>query len=327
MSTSAILDRVQTTLNFLLNEMPHHNGFFYHFVDMNSGQRANLSELSSIDTAILLCGVLTCRQHFQDQKVVDLATELYQRIDWPWMLNDKPTFSMGWTPENGFLNARWDTYSELMMLYLLAIGAPVKKIAASAWQEISRPTLTFQDLTYITNTIAPLFIHQYSHAWFNFRNKQDAYANYFNNSVMATQAHKLFCAASLGSQFSDYSDKLWGISASDSQNGYVVWGGAPAMGPIDGSIVPCAAGGSIPFLASDCIEVLRNIQNWFPKAYQRYGFIDAFNPLSGWYDPQVIGIDVGIMMLMAENQRTGFVWNTFMKNPEAGAAMEAVGFH
>jgi len=327
MSNSAILERVQTTLNFLLNEMPSQHGFYYHFVDMNSGQRVYLSELSSIDTAILLCGVLTCRQHFQDRQVTDLATAIYQRIDWPWMLNEGSTFSMGWTPENGFLKARWDTYSELMMLYLLAIGAPVKHIPASSWQDISRPTLTFQDLTYITNTIAPLFIHQFSHAWFNFRNKQDAYTNYFNNSVTATQAHKLFCAASLGSQFSDYSDKLWGITASDSQNGYVVWGGAPPLGPIDGSIVPCAAGGSIPFLASDCIEVLRNIQNWFPKAWQRYGFIDAFNPLSGWYDPQVIGIDVGITMVMAENQRTGFVWDTFMRNPEAGAAMTAVGFH
>jgi hypothetical protein len=327
MSRSAILDRVQTTLNFLLNEMPSHYGFFYHFVDINSGQRVDRSELSSIDTAILLCGVLTCRQHFQDQQVTDLATELYQRIDWPWMLNNGSTFSMGWTPENGFLHARWDTYSELMMLYLLAIGAPVKHIPASSWQEISRPTLTFQDLTYVTNTIAPLFIHQYSHAWFNFRNKQDAYANYFNNSVTATQAHKLFCAESLGTQFSDYSDKLWGITSSDSQNGYVIWGGAPPMGPIDGSIVPCAAGGSIPFLAADCIEVLRNIQNWFPKSWQRYSFVDAFNPLSGWYDPHVLGIDLGIMMLMAENQRTGFVWDTFMKNPEPVAAMTAVGFH
>jgi hypothetical protein len=327
MSRSAILDRVQTTLNFLLNEMPSHYGFFYHFVDINSGQRIDRSELSSIDTAILLCGVLTCRQHFQDQQVTDLATELYQRIDWPWMLNNGSTFSMGWTPENGFLHARWDTYSELMMLYLLAIGAPVKHIPASSWQEISRPTLTFQDLTYVTNTIAPLFIHQYSHAWFNFRNKQDAYANYFNNSVTATQAHKLFCGESLGTQFSDYSDKLWGITSSDSQNGYVIWGGAPPMGPIDGSIVPCAAGGSIPFLAADCIEVLRNIQNWFPKAWQRYSFVDAFNPLSGWYDPHVLGIDLGIMMLMAENQRTGFVWDTFMKNPEPVAAMTAVGFH
>jgi hypothetical protein len=320
-----IVARVQATLSFLL-QMPNQNGFFYHFVDMNTGQRVNKSEVSSIDSALLLCGILTCRQHFQDQKIVSLATQLYQRFNWPWMLNGGSAFSMGWTPENGFIPARWDTYSELMMLYLLAIGATVNPIPASAWQAFTRPTLTYQNLTYITNLSAPLFIHQYSHAWFDFRNKQDAYANYFNNSITATKAHKLFCL-SLASQFSDYSNNLWGITASDSASGYVAWGGPPAMGPIDGSIVPCAAGGSIPFLSSDCIAALRNIQSAFPKAWQRYSFVDAFNPLSGWYDPDVIGIDLGIMMLMAENQRTGFVWNTFMKNPEAAAAMTAVGFH
>jgi hypothetical protein len=212
-----------------------------------------------------------------------------------------------------------------MMLYLLAIGAPANPIPASSWQAFSRPHLTYQGLTYITNLGAPLFIHQYSQAWFDFRNRQDAYANYFNNSVTATRAHKLFCL-SLASQFSDYSNNLWGISASDSATGYVAWGGPPSMGPIDGSVVPCAAGGSIPFLPSDCISVLRNIQSAFPKAWQRYGFVDAFNPLTGWYDPDVIGIDLGITMLMAENQRTGFVWNTFMRNPEVMAALSAVGF-
>jgi hypothetical protein len=326
MTSANIIARVQATLSFLLNQMPNQNGFFYHFVDMNTGQRARNSEVSSIDTAMLLCGVLTCRQHFQDQQIVDLATQLYQRVNWPWMLNGGSTFSMGWMPKNGFLTARWNPYSELMMLYLLAIGATVNPVSARTWQAFARPSLTYQGLTYITNTSAPLFIHQYSHAWFDFRNKQDAYANYFNNSITATQAHKLFCL-SLASQFSDYSNNLWGITASDSVNGYVVWGGPPAMGPIDGSIVPCAAGGSIPFLSSDCIAVLRSIQSGFPKAWQRYSFVDAFNPLSGWYDTDVLGIDLGIMMLMAENQRTGFVWNTFMKNPEAGAAMTAVGFH
>jgi hypothetical protein len=326
MANASIVARVQATLSFLLNQMPNQNGFFYHFVDMNTGQRVNNSEVSSIDTAILLCGILTCRQHFQDQQIVDLATQIYQRVNWPWMLNGGTTFSMGWTPESGFLTTRWDTYSELMMLYLLAIGATANPIPASAWQAFARPSLTYQGLTYITNTSAPLFIHQYSHAWFDFRNKQDADANYFNNSVTATQAHKLFCS-SLAGQFSDYSDKLWGITASDSVNGYVVWGGPPAMGPIDGSIVPCATGGSIPFLSSDCIAVLRNIKSGHPKAWQRYSFVDAFNPLSGWYDTDVLGIDLGIMMLMAENQRTGFVWDTFMKNPEAVAAMTAVGFH
>ena len=326
MASTDIAARVQATLTFLLNQMPNQNGFFFHFVDMNTGQRVNNSEVSSIDTAILLCGILTCRQYFQDQQIVDLATQLYQQVNWPWMLNGGTTFSMGWTPEDGFLTGRWDTYAELMMLYLLAIGATVNPIPASSWQAFARPTLTYQGLTYITNLSAPLFIHQYSHAWFDFRNKQDAYANYFNNSVTATQAHKLFCL-SLASQFSDYSNNLWGITASDSVNGYEVWGGPPSMGPIDGSIVPCAAGGSIPFLSSECIAVLRDIQAEFPNSWQRYSFVDAFNPLSGWYDTDVIGIDLGIMMLMAENQRTGFVWNTFMKNPEAVVAMMAVGFH
>ena len=325
MASANIIARVQATLSFLL-QMPNQNGFFYHFVDMNTGQRANSSEVSSIDSAILMCGILTCRQHFQDQQIINMATQLYQQVNWPWMLNGGSTFSMGWTPESGFLTGRWDTYSELMMLYLLAIGATVNPIPASAWQAFSRPSLTYQGLTYITNLSAPLFIHQYSHAWFDFRNKRDAYANYFNNSVTATQAHKLFCL-SLASQFPDYSNNLWGITASDSVNGYVVWGGPPSMGPIDGSIVPCTAGGSIPFLSSDCIVVLRDIQSEFPKAWQRYSFVDAFNPLSGWYDTDVIGIDLGITMLMAENKRTGFVWNTFMENPEAVAAMTAVGFH
>ena len=119
-----IVARVQATLNFVLNQLPGQNGFFYHFVDMNTGARAFNSEVSSIDTAILLCGVLTCRQHFQDQQITDLATQIYQRVDWPWMLNGGSTFSMGWTPENGFIPTRWDTYSELMMLYLLAMEHP-----------------------------------------------------------------------------------------------------------------------------------------------------------------------------------------------------------
>jgi hypothetical protein len=240
------------------------------------------------------------------------------------MLNGGAAFSMGWTPENGFITSRWDTYSELMMIYLLAIGSTTNPVPVSSWDAFTRPTLTYQGLTYITNLEAPLFIHQYSHAWFDFRNKSDKYANYFNNSVSATNAHKLFCL-SLQSQFSDYQSNLWGITASDSASGYVVWGGPPAMGPIDGSVVSCAAGGSLAFASSDCLAVLRNIRSQYPLAWQRYGFVDAFNPLSGWYDPDVIGIDAGITMLMAENQRSSFVWNTFMSNPEAQNAFAAVG--
>lgn len=319
-----IVSRVRTTLSFLLNQLPNQNGFFYHFVDMTTGARALNSEVSSVDTAILLCGVLTCRQHFQDAQVQNLATQIYERVNWPWMLNGGPTFSMGWTPESGFLNARWDHYSELMMIYLLGIGSPTNPVSPDTWKAWSRPTITYQGLTYISGN-DPLLTHQYSHAWFDFRNKKDAYANYFQNSVTATMAHRLFCL-SLAARFPDYSNDLWGITSSDSANGYVAWGGPPAMGPIDGSVVPCATAGSLPFLFPQTIHVLRWIRGRYPRAWQRYGYVDAFNPLTNWYNPDVIGIDVGISVLMAENYRTGFVWSTFMKDPSAQAGMNRAGF-
>jgi hypothetical protein len=211
-----------------------------------------------------------------------------------------------------------------MMLYLLAIGSPTNPVPASTWDAIARPTLTYQGLTYIT-TQAPLFIHQFSHAWFDFRNKRDAYANYFQNSTTATQAHKLFCL-SLAGTYSGYKDTLWGISASDSQNGYVVWGGPPSIGPIDGSVVPYVAAGSLPFVASDCMRVLHTMREQYPGGWRKYGFVDAFNPLTGWYNADVIGIDLGISMLMAENYRTQFVWQQFMKNTEMVNAMTKTGF-
>jgi len=322
--TADISGHVRSTLQFLY-QMPNVHGFFYHFVDMNTGQRWSNCELSSIDTSLLLCGVLTARQYFQDAEIQDLATKVYERVEWPWMLNDGPTFSMGWHPESGFLNARWEHYCELMMIYLLGIGSPTHPVSESTWNAWTRPTITYQGLTYISGH-DPIFTHQYSQAWFDFRHKKDAYANYFENSVTATKAHKLFCL-SLAGRFSDYAEDLWGISASDYVKGYTAWGGPPPQGPIDGSIVPCATGGSLPFLYPDCIQVLRNIRGTYAaKAWGRYSYVDAFNPLSDWYDTDVLGIDLGITMVMAENYRSGLVWNTFMKNSEAQTAMTKVGF-
>lgn len=330
---ATIVSRVQNTLSFLANTMQPmgQNGFFYHFVDMTTGARAFTSEVSSIDTAILLCGILTCREYFsQDAQIPALATQIYTNVNFNWMLNGGQTLSMGWTPENGFLTARWDHYSELMMLYLLAMAAPNPAFAipASSWTAWTRPIISYQGLSYISGS-DPLFVHQYSHAWFDFRSKKDAFANYFQNSIFATQAHRLFCI-SLAGQFSDYSADLWGITSSDSKNGYVAWGGPSAqggtIGPVDGSIVPCATAGSLPFNFSDTIHVLRWIRGHYPQAWQRYSYVDAFNPLTGWYDTDVIGIDVGISVLMAENQRTQLVWNTFMQNPEAQTAMQLAGF-
>jgi hypothetical protein len=321
-----IHDRVAATLQFLLNNAPTEQGFFYHYFDMNTGARAFTSEVSSIDTSIALCGALTARAHFADAGVKSLATQLYERVNWPWILNGGTTFSMGWKPESGFIRTRWDTYSEMMMLYLLAIGSPTHPVSADTWSAWSRPKMSYQGFEYITTT-APLFIHQYSHAWFDFRSKSDAFANYFDNSIAATKAHKAFCLA-IRPQFSDYSDALWGITASDSVKGYVAWGGPPPMGPLDGSIVPAATAGSLPFLPNDCLRVLHTIREQYGNlAWKKYGFVDALNPLTNWADADVIGIDLGISMLMIENYRSGLVWNTFMKNAEAGNALAKVGFH
>ena len=323
--SAEIRERVRKTLRFVVNQMPHEHGFFYHFIDMETGKRWEKCEVSSIDSSLLLCGVLTARQYFADQEIQDSATKIYERVDWPWMLNGESTFSMGWTPESGFLKARWEHYCELMMIYLLAIGSPAHPVSPGTWNAWTRPKITYQGIDYISGN-DPLFTHQYSQAWYDFRNKRDAYANYFENSVKATKAHKLFCL-SLHDKFPGYGEDLWGISASDYVGGYTAWGGPPPQGPIDGSIVPCATGGSLPFLFDDCMRVLRTIRGHYgQKAWTRYGFVDAFNPLTGWYDSDVLGIDLGITMLMAENYRTGFVWETFMKNAEARSAMQKAGF-
>jgi hypothetical protein len=318
--------RALATLRFLWTKLPQHRGFYYHWADTNTGERLWESEVSSVDTAILLCGVLTCREYFHYAEITDLAYKIYSRVDWNWLSEDTPLLPHGWTPESGFLPYRWDDYSEMMMMYLLGLGSPTHSLKPETWDAWNRTTFEFDGIRYI-GSFAPLFIHQYSQAWFDFRGKRDRYADYFQNSILATDVHRRFCLQ-LAKRFPDYSDDLWGITASDSVKGYAIWGGPPLTGPIDGTVVPCAAAGSLPFLPQPAMRVLRTIKNQYgANAWSRYGFVDAFNPLKNWYDTDVIGIDTGITMVMAENARTGFVWDTFMKNPEAQRAMERAGFH
>ena len=322
---TVIRERVRLTLNFTLKNVQHQHGFLYHFVNGESGQRMLNSEISPIDTCLFLCGALTCRALFDDKEIQGLATELYERIDWTWVLHGGQTLAMGWLPEQGFLKSRWDTYSEMMMMYLLGLSSRTHPLPAAIWNDWQRPRFEFNEVPYI-GAHAPLFAHQYSHAWFNFRGLHDKYGDYFANSIVATKIHKMWCLE-LAERFPDYAEDLWGITASDSEHGYAVWGGPPAMGRIDGSIVPCAAGGSLVFMPKDCIRVLQNIREKFGKrAWKKYGFVDAFNPLTGWASSDVLGIDAGIMLLMAENARTGFVWEQFSKNPEVAKGMELAGF-
>jgi hypothetical protein len=320
---AAAVERVVAALRFLWKKLPQHRGFFYHFANIHTGERVWDSEVSSVDTAILLCGILTCREHFRHPGITELANLIFNRVDWTWLSEDTSLLPHGWTPELGFLASRWDYYSELMMMYLLGLGSSAYPLKEETWNAWKRLTFEYEGMRYI-GSFAPLFVHQYSQAWFDFRGKRDKYADYFQNSVTATEVHRRFCLE-LGKQFPDYSEDLWGITASDSEQGYVIWGGPPAVGPIDGTVVPSATGGSLPFLPQATLRVLKTMRSRYAPAWNKYGFVNAFNPLKNWYDPDVIGIDTGITMLMAENLRTGFVWDTFMKAPEAQRGMQRAG--
>ncbi len=322
--------RALTILRFYAQESVHEHGWFYHFVDMDTGARVWKCELSSIDTALLLAGALTAGQYFGDAEMARYAGAIYQRIDWRWMLNGDPLLlSMGWKPESGFLDARWNRYSELMILYLLGLGSTTTPLRPESWYAWARPRITYDGRAYISG--APtLFTHQYSHAWADFRGCREQNGkgvNWFENSVEATLAHRSFCIDLAKNEFRGcYGENQWGITASDSARGYVAWGGPPRSGPIDGSLVSCAAGGSLMFQPKLCAQALSNMQQRFgARVWNRYGFADAFHPLNGWTDADVLGIDLGITLLSAENARSGNVWTWFMRNPEIRKAFQAAG--
>ncbi|HVF50578.1 MAG TPA: glucoamylase family protein [Pyrinomonadaceae bacterium] len=320
--------RVRTTLRFLFERAPHEHGWFLHWMDRRTGERRWQSEYSSIDTALLLAGVLTARQYFRDDaEVVRLATQIYERVDFRWMLDGHPTLlSHGWRPEKGFIKVRWDTYSEHLILQLLAIGSPAHAITPRAWLAWTRHRINYAGYTYLSS--GPLFIHQYTHAWVDFRGRRESwypFTDYFANSVAATRAHRAFCL-SLSGEFPAYTEDVWGITASDSIKGYLAWGGPPRDPAIDGTVVPSAAGGSLQFTPDITLRALRVMRERFgARIYGRYGFVNAFNPNNGWVGPDVIGIDTGIILLSAENLRTGNVWRWFMRNNEITRALSLVG--
>jgi hypothetical protein len=321
--------RARTTLRFFAERAYHNHGWFYHWMNLRTGERAWRSEVSSIDTALLLGGVLTARQCFrEDAEVVRLATQIYERVDFQWMLNGHPTFlSHGWHPETGFIPHRWRDYSEQLMLILLAVGSPTHPVPPSAWRAFERKWITYAGYHYI-NAHPPLFIHQYSHAWVDFRGRREGwppFVDYFENSVKATRAHRRFCI-DLAKEFPAYGPEVWGISASDSERGYLAWGGPPRDPAIDGTVVPYAPAGSLMFTPGISLAALRTLKEKYgEKTYGRYGFADAFNPNTGWVDPDVIGIDQGITLIGAENLRDGLVWRHFMKNREITRALDLVG--
>ncbi|WP_052300444.1 glucoamylase family protein [Opitutus terrae] len=322
------LERVRLMLRFLANQAPRRHGFFYHFMEMETGARAWQCEISSIDTGLFLAGAIIAREYFQDPEITDLVNRLYRDVDWRWFLNGGDTVSMGWHDETGFSRYRWRIYSEHMMMSFLAMGAPANALEPSYWHAWKRlPAGTYAGYHFMQGP--PLFIHQFAHAYVDFRDRRDAFVDYYQNSVLATLAQRRFCM-DLRTEFSSWGERLWGITASDSATGYKAWGGPPrttAYNALDGTIVPCAAAGSVPFAPYETMMVLRHIRTVYgDRVWKRYGFVDAFNPETGWVNPDVIGIDQGITILQAENARTGFFWSLFMRAPEVQRALSRSGF-
>ncbi|HEY4301877.1 MAG TPA: glucoamylase family protein, partial [Candidatus Didemnitutus sp.] len=322
------LAHVRLALHFLAEKAPRRHGFFYHFMEMDSGARAWKCELSPIDTGLFLSGAVFAREYFGDPEITRLVDQLYADVDWNWFLNGGDTLALSWHDETGFSRFHWEKYSEQMMLSLLGMGSPQKPLPPGYWQAWSRePVGTYAGMHYIQ--AAPLFVHQFTHAYVDFRGLRDAYADYFRNSVLATLAQRQFCI-DLRDEFPTWDGRLWGVTASDSATGYKSWGGPPRtsdFNQLDGTIVPCAAAGSLPFTPDEAMTTLRYMRTAYgDRIWQRYGFVDSFNPETGWVNPDVLGIDLGISLLQAENARSGFVWSVFMRAPEVRMALERAGF-
>ncbi|MEO6334421.1 MAG: beta-glucosidase BglX [Pyrinomonadaceae bacterium] len=325
-------ERARKTLDFFANRQEQKNGWFYHFVDQETGERRWHSEFSSIDTALLLAGVLTVRKCFkEDSTIVSLADKIYNRVDFQWMLNGDPNLlSHGWRPDKGWIPNRWNDYSEEMILYILGIGSPTSPVPAKSWYAWERAWKEYGQYRYLA-AAPPLFIHQFSHAWIDFRNRRERLppnVDYFENSVKATMAHRQFFIDVLSREFPTYSANMWGMSASDSARGYTAWGAPPRSPDTDGSVVPYAAAGSLMFTPEVSLAALKEMKGKYgDRIYGKYGFADAFNPQTGWVNQDVLGIDLGISLLSIENLRSGKVWYWFMQNDEVRRAMRRVSLY
>jgi hypothetical protein len=336
--------RVLTTLNTFLqgpqgpnaSGMIGYNGWFYHFLDMNTAVRAS-AELSSIDTALLLAGVLDAKQYFNgadsDESAIRTAADaIFNRVDWNWMAQGTNVVSMGWYPTSGFISGNWIGYDEGMIIYCLGLGAPTNPLPANAWDAWTSgyTWATYYGLSFVP--FPPLFGHQYSHSWIDFRHIGDAFMNshnssYFENSRRATLAQRSYCIANPFSRVG-YNGIVWGLTACDGPppSGYSARGAPPAQGD-DGTIAPTAAGGSIAFTPEYSVPTLRYFYSHYrPRIWTEYGFHDAFNLGAQWVDTDELGIDQGPIVIMIENYRTQRVWRRFMQNDVVQRGLQRAGF-
>ena len=335
-------ERVLTTLEFFWSS-PHgpesdatgYKGFYYHFLNMESGRRAGTSELSTIDTALLLAGVLHVGQYFDGENEVEtqirsLADSIYLRVEWDWAQPRPPRIGHGWRPESGFILFDWGGYNEAMIVYLLALGSPTHPVSPDAWDAWTNSYKWGTYYGYDFVVFPPLFGHQYTHVWFDFRNIQDAYMrsrgiDYFENSQRATLANRAY-AIENPKGWGHYNENNWGLTASDVPNGYAARGAPPAQND-DGTIAPTAAAGSFPFTPDESLAALRTMYDTYrTQIWGRYGFRDAFNPARNWFARDHLGIDQGPIVLMIENHWSEAIWRVFGRSPYVQAGLERAGF-
>ena len=365
--------RVLNTLQFLWNApqggdkagFTGFHGFFYHFLDHEKGLRYKNVELSTIDTGLLMAGVLSVMSYFDknneaENAIRKVADALYRRVEWSWFLNEKKNLSMGYHPEKGFIKAEWIGYNEAMVLLIMAMGSPTHPIPADCWERWCAPYewATFQGQEHVN--FEPLFGHQYSHMYIDFKGIQDPYMqqkgiDYFENARRATYANRAYCMAN-NAKFKNYAPNEWGLTACDGAKDTIVdidgqrikfmeysaRGAASRRIIDDGTIAPTAAAGSLPFAPEICMPALEYMWNKYQNTQlvTQYGFRDAYNPtytfnlstLRGqagntfWIDPDYLGIDQGPIIIQIENYRSQFVWQLMKKNPYIVEGLKKAGF-
>lgn len=368
--------RTLRTLRFLaqLRQGPEeegvagYRGFYYHFLHMNNGERFGTTELSTVDTALLLGGVLLVQTYFDDdsrseQEIRRLASRLYERVDWKWSLDGGKAVTLGWRPESGFIPFNWYGYNEAMLLYVLALASPTHPIEPSAWDEWMKTYDdswgTFSGQEFLA--FGPMFGHQYSHVWIDFRGIQDRYMrekgiDYFENSRRAAYAQREY-ARDNPMRWRGYDGEIWGLTACDGpantvqrfdneERGfftYMARGTAAPQVVDDGTIAPTAAIGSIPFAPEIVIPTIRAFRARYGEyLYQRYGFLDSVNPSFtftdvplrhgrvienvGWVATDYLAIDQGTIVAMIENYRSELIWTIMKRNPYIRRGLELAGF-
>ena len=356
------IKRTLTTLRFFQDseqseaaEATGYKGFYYHFLDMRTGRRAGKSELSTIDSAFLLAGMLTSAEYFdgdapEEREIRAIAALLYARADWEWALNGKETVCMGWKPKSGFLPYHWQGYNEALILYVLALASPTHPIPAESYQAQTRTyrwkRLYGQEFLYA----GPLFIHQLSHMWIDFRDIQDEFMrgkgiDYFENSRRATYVQQQYATRN-PSRYKGYGEHCWGITASNGPGvARLKIGGVDRAffdykargvpyGPDDGTIAPWAAVASLPFAPEIVLPTLQHFNDVYPEMTSKYGFKCSFNPTfesekegqKGWISKGYYGLDQGPIVMMIENYRAESLWKMMKQCPIIVAGLRKAGF-